>query len=66
VPSANVACWSTSFVSTCSCLGRLREIVDFCTVVEKDFARMGVDESFCYKKPKMGVSNTDEREVLRR
>jgi hypothetical protein len=44
----------------------VREIVDFCTVVEKEFARIGVDESFCYKKPKMGVSNADEREVLRR
>ena len=42
------------------------EIVDFCTVIEEDFARMGVDESFCYKEPKVGVSNADEREVLRR
>jgi hypothetical protein len=32
----------------------VREIVDLCTAVEKNFARMGVDESFCYKKPKMG------------
>jgi hypothetical protein len=30
------------------------EIVDFCTVVEEYFARMRVDESFCYKEPKMG------------
>jgi hypothetical protein len=26
---------------------------------------MGVDESFCYKKPKMEVSNADEREAGR-
>jgi hypothetical protein len=32
----------------------VRKIVDFCTVVENDFARMGVDESFCCKKPNMG------------
>jgi hypothetical protein len=44
----------------------VRKIVDFFTVVKKDFARMGVDESFCYKKPKTGVSNADERESLRR
>jgi hypothetical protein len=45
----------------------VRDIVDFCTVVEKDFARMGVDESFCYKKPKMGgFKSVWEREVLRR
>ena len=30
------------------------EIVDFCTVIEEDFARMRVDESFRYQKPKMG------------
>jgi hypothetical protein len=32
----------------------VEEIVEFCTVVEEYFARMRVDESFCYKEPKMG------------
>jgi hypothetical protein len=43
----------------------VREIVDFCTVIEEYFARMRADESFGYKNSKMGVSNADEREVLR-
>jgi hypothetical protein len=32
----------------------VREIVDFCTVIEEDFARMRVNESFGHKEPKMG------------
>jgi hypothetical protein len=42
----------------------VREIVDLCTVVEKDFARMGVDEYFCSKKPKMrGLKCVGERGI---
>jgi hypothetical protein len=44
----------------------VREIVYFCSVIEEYFARMRVDESFGHNEPKMGVSNADEREVLRR
>jgi hypothetical protein len=41
----------------------VREIVDFCTVIEEDYARMRVDESFGNKEPKMGVSNAYERDI---
>ena len=30
------------------------EIVDFCTVIEEDFAKMRVDKSFRYQEHKMG------------
>ena len=30
------------------------EIVDFCTVIEEDFARMRVDKSFRYREPMTG------------
>jgi hypothetical protein len=32
----------------------VKEIANFCTVIEEDFARMRVDESFGHKEPKMG------------
>jgi hypothetical protein len=31
----------------------VREIVDFCTVIEEDFSRIRVDESFGHEEPKM-------------